>query len=132
MSVNQLLTPDDCQVDNVYTLVNLEGNNKKYNSHLAAVKGLVGSAVTVDVYNNATITVRSENLNKIPSSVDRPKLLQTLKRIGRLHEKAESFEPAVTNFLKGISKQINVSPLEEDILFCIEQHCGVFESESKL
>lgn len=125
---------DNCKVGYTFILAGLKGEEKKYNGCAATVTDvteLANSIATVDVY-DATIVVKLENLNKIASSDDQSQLLQTLKRIRRIRDKGESLEPTVASFLKGISKQTNVSSLEEDILSCIEKHYSVTESESKL
>ncbi|MGL4623135.1 hypothetical protein [Chroococcidiopsis sp.] len=120
-----VLDQDDCQVGDVFTLVGLEGTQKKYNGCFCVATELTDLTVTVDVH-DATLSVKLENLNEIASSDDKRQLPQTLRRVRRLRE-VESLDRGAANVLKDLSRRTNLTPVEEGLLSWIENYYRVTE-----
>jgi hypothetical protein len=121
-----VLAQDDCQVGDVFTLVGLEGKERKYNGCSCIAKELTDSTLTVEVH-DATLSVKLENLNEINSSSDdKRQLPQTLRRVRRLRA-VESLDRGAANVLKDISKRTNLTPVEEGLLSWIENYYRVTE-----
>jgi hypothetical protein len=120
-----VLAQDNCQVGDVFTLVNLEGKERKYNGCSCIATELTDSTVTVEVH-DAAMTVKLENLNEIASSDDKRQLPQTLRRVRRLRA-VESLDRGAVNVLKDLSKRTNLTPVEEGLLSWIENYYRVTE-----
>ncbi|MBD2309903.1 hypothetical protein H6G17_31335 [Chroococcidiopsis sp. FACHB-1243] len=120
-----VLAPDDWHVGDVFTLVGLEGKERKYNGCSCIATELTDSTVTIEVH-DATLSVKLENLNEIASSDDKRQLPQTLRRVRRLRA-VESLDRGAVNVLKDLSKRTNLTPVEEGLLSWIENYYRVTE-----
>ncbi|OWY63642.1 hypothetical protein B7486_51930 [cyanobacterium TDX16] len=123
-----VLAQHDWQVGDVFTLVDLEGKERKYNGCSCIAKELTDSTVTVEVH-DATLSVKLENLNEIDSSDDKRQLPHTLRRVRRLQE-VESLDRGAANVLKDISKRTNLTPVEEGLLSWIEITTGLLNRKA--
>jgi len=117
-----------CQVGDVFTLVRLEGKEKKYNGCWAIAVEPRDFTVIVDVH-DATLTVKPENLNKIDSPEAHRQLPQILQRIKRVREVPGFRDRVAYTMLEHMGKQTYLTPLEEKILQVIEQEYGVEDAE---
>jgi hypothetical protein len=124
-----VLNKDDCQVGDVFTLVKLEGKDKKYNGCWAIALELTDLTVIVDVH-DATVTVKPDNLDKIDSPCLKRQLPQTLKRIRQLRE-IDSLDRGADNVLEDLGKHTDLTPVEEGLLTWLEKYYKVDEQESK-
>jgi len=80
-----VLAKDFCQVGDVFTLVRLEGKERKYNGCWAIAVEPRDFTVLVDVH-DASLTVKPENMDKIDSPDVKRQLPQVLQRIRRVRE----------------------------------------------
>ena len=122
-----VLAKDYCQVGDVFTLVRLEGKEKKYNGCWAIAVKLTNLTVIVDVH-DATLTVKPDNLNKIDSP-DVPQLPVILQRIRRLRQ-VEEIDRGADNVLKALGKHTELTVVEQDLLSWLERYYKVDEQES--
>ncbi|MDV2997313.1 MAG: hypothetical protein N4J56_007018 [Chroococcidiopsis sp. SAG 2025] len=118
-----LLVQDECQVGDVFNLVRLKGQEKKYNGCWAIATELTDSTVTVEVH-DTTLIVESENLERIDSPNVRQQLSQILQRIRRI-AKVDSLDRGAANVLKDLVRQTNLTPVEEGLLSWLEKYYGV-------
>ncbi|OWY65658.1 hypothetical protein B7486_40730 [cyanobacterium TDX16] len=117
---------DYCQVGDIFTLVRLEGKEKKYNGCWAIATEPRDFTVIVDVY-DTTLTVKPENLNKIDSPEVHRQLPQVLQRIRRVREVPGFHDRVAYTVLEHLGKQTYLTPLEDKILQVIEREYGVSE-----
>lgn len=115
---------DYCQVGDVFTLLKLEGKERKYNGCSCVAIEPRDFTVIVDVY-DATLTVKPENLNKIDSPEAHRQLPQILQRIRKVREVPGFRDRIVYTMLEHLGKQTYLTPLENNILQMIEQEYGV-------
>lgn len=124
-----VLAQDDWQVSDIFTLVRLEGKDKKYNGCWAIALELTDLTVIVDVH-DATLTVKPDNLDKIDSPDVKRQLPQVLQRIRRLRE-IDFLDRGADNVLEDLGKHTDLTPVEEGLLAWLEKYYGVDERESK-
>ncbi|WP_233222629.1 hypothetical protein [Chroococcidiopsis sp. CCALA 051] len=117
-----------CQVGDVFTLVRLEGKEKKYNGCWAIAVEPRDFTVMVDVH-DATLTVKPENLNKIDSPESHRQLPQILQRIRKVREVPGFRDRVAYTMLEHLGKQTYLTPLEDKVLQLIEQEYGVEDVE---
>ncbi|WP_241994440.1 hypothetical protein [Chroococcidiopsis cubana] len=113
-----------CQVGDVFTLVRLEGKEKKYNGCWAIAIEPRDFTVIVNVH-DTTLIVKPENLNKIDSPEAHRQLPQILQRIRRVREVPGFRDRVAYTMLEHMGKQTYLTPLEEKILQVIEREYGV-------
>jgi hypothetical protein len=118
------LAKDYCQVGDVFTLVRLEGQEKKYNGCWAIAVEPRDFTVLVDVH-DASLTVKPENLDKIDSPDAKRQLPQVLKRIRRVREVPGFRDRLAYTVLEHLGRQTYLTPLEDKVLRLIEQEYGV-------
>lgn len=123
-----VLNKDYCQVGDVFTLVRLEGKEKKYNGCSCVAQELRDLTVIVDVH-DATLTVKPENLNKIDSPKAHQQLPQILQRIRRLRE-VGFLDRGAYNVLEDLGKHTYLTAVEEGLLSWLEKYYQVDEQES--
>lgn len=114
---HRMLVPNGWQVEDVFTLRGLKGEEQKYNDCWAIATELTDSTIIAAVH-DATLTVKPNNLDKI----DAPNLKQLWQRITRLLE-VGSLDHGVVDFLKGLGK--HTAPLtvvQEGLLSWLENH----------
>ncbi|MBD2309556.1 hypothetical protein H6G17_29385 [Chroococcidiopsis sp. FACHB-1243] len=123
---------DYCQVGDVFTLVRLEGKEKKYNGCSCVAVEPRDFTIMVDVH-DTTLTVKPENLNKIDSPEVHRQLPQILQRIRRVREFPGFRDRAAYAMLEHLGKQTYLTPLEDKLLQVIEREYGVegVEREAK-
>ncbi len=109
-----------CQVGDVFTLVRLEGKEKKYNGCWAIAVEPRDLTVIVDVH-DVTLTVKPDNLDKIGSPDVKRQLPHTLKRIRRLRE-VGSLDRGAYNVLEDLGKHTYLTPVEESLLSWLEKY----------
>ena len=115
---------DYCQVGDVFTLVRLEGKEKKYNGCWAIAVEPRDFTVIVEVH-DTTLTVKPENLNKIDSPEAHRQLPQILQRIRKVREVPGFRDRAAYMVLEHLGKQTYLTPLEDKLLQVIEREYGV-------
>lgn len=124
-----VLNKDYCQVGDVFTLVRLEGKEKKYNGCCCVAVEPRDFTVIVDVH-DATLTVKPENLRKIDSPEAHRQLPQILQRIRQL--RAVGFlDRGADNVLEDLGKHTYLTPVEEGLLSWLEIYYRVDEQKSK-
>ncbi|MDV2997877.1 MAG: hypothetical protein N4J56_007582 [Chroococcidiopsis sp. SAG 2025] len=121
-----VLAKDYCQVGDIFTLVRLEGKEKKYNGCSCVAVEPRDFTVIVDVH-DTTLTVKPENLNKIDSPEVHRQLPQILQRIRKVREVPGFRDRAAYAMLEHLGRQTYLTPLEEKILQVIEQDYGVVD-----
>lgn len=126
-----VLAKQFCQVGDVFTLVRLEGKERKYNGCWAIATEPRDFTVIVDVH-DATLTVKPENLNKIDDPEAHRQLPQILQRIGRVREVAGFGDRSAYMMLEHLGKQTYLTPLEDKLLQVIEQEYGVEDANSEV
>lgn len=126
-----VLAKDYCQVGDVFTLVRLEGKEKKYNGCWAIATEPRDFTVIVDVH-DTTLTVKPENLNKIDSPLSHRQLPQILQRIRRVREVPGFRDRAAYTMLEHLGRQTYLTPLEDKILQLIEKEYGVEDANSEV
>ena len=114
-----VLAQDDWHVGDVFTLVRLEGKDKKYNGCWAIVLEATDFTVIVDVH-DATLTVKPENLHKIDSLKAHQQLPQILQRIRRLHD-VGFLDRGAYNVLEDLGKHTDLTSVEEGLLSWLEK-----------
>ena len=119
-----VLNKDYCQVGDVFTLVRLEGKEKKYNGCWAITKELRDFTVVVDVH-DTTLTVKPNNLDKIGSPDVKRQLPQILQRIRRLRQLPGFGDRVAYTVLEHLGRQIYLTPLEDKVVRLMEQEYGV-------
>ncbi|WP_317111783.1 hypothetical protein [Chroococcidiopsis sp. SAG 2025] len=120
-----------CQVGDVFTLVRLEGKEKKYNGCWVIATEPRDFTIIVEVH-DTTLTVKPENLNKIDSPEAHRQLPQILQRIRRVREVPGFRDRAAYAMLEHMGKQTYLTPLEEKILQVIEREYGVEDVEPEV
>ncbi|WP_052672415.1 hypothetical protein [Aliterella atlantica] len=107
-----------CAVGDVFTLTQLEGEERRYNCYPCVAVDLNEFTVKVDVC-NTTIAVKPENLK----SVDSPDVVHqfpiVLRRIRRLWQC--ELDRGATSVLEALSKQTYLTDLEEKLLTFLER-----------
>jgi hypothetical protein len=124
-----VLAKDYCQVGDVFTLVRLEGKEKKYNGCWAIAVEPRDFTVSVDVH-DTTLSVKPDNLDKIDSPDVKRQLPQTLKRIRRIRELPGFRDRVAYTMLEHLGRQTYLTPLEDKILQLIEQECEVEDRDN--
>ena len=122
---------DYCQVGDVFTLVKLEGKERKYNGCSCVAKERGDFTVIVDV-RDTTPTVRYENLKKINSPDVHRQLPQILQRIRKVREVPGVRDRAAYTMLEHLGKQTYLTLLEDKLLQVIEQEYGVGSVEREV
>ncbi len=114
---------DFCSTGDVFTLIRLEGAERKYNGYWAIASHVNDFTLVVDVHDTA-ITVKPENLKPIDEPDVRRQLPQTLKRIRRLRN-VGLLDRGVYNVLDDLGRQTYLTDFEDDLLTFIEQRHGI-------
>ncbi len=115
---------DYCQVGDIFTLIRLEGQERKYNGCWAIAVEPRDFTVLVDVH-DASLTVKPENLDKIDSPDAKRQLPQVLKRIRRIRELPGFRDRVAYTVLDHLGRQTYLTQLEDKMLRLIEQEYGV-------
>jgi len=115
-------------VGDVFTLVRLEGKERKYNGCWAIAVEPRDFTVLVDVH-DASLTVKPENLNKIDSPEAHRQLPQILQRIRKVREVPEFRDRVAYAVLDHLGRQTYLTQLEDKMLRLIEQEYGVEDYE---
>ena len=106
-----------CNKGDVFTLIGLEGNVRKYNRCPCVVVELSEFTIMVDVY-DATIMVKPENLNRIDSPDVVRQLPTTVSRIKRLQQC--NLDRGAIHVLEALGRQTYLTHLEEKLLAFLE------------
>ncbi|MBW4641220.1 MAG: hypothetical protein KME05_23995 [Gloeocapsa sp. UFS-A4-WI-NPMV-4B04] len=114
---------DFCSTGDVFTLIRLEGAERKYNGCWAIASHINDFTLEVDVYER-TFTVKPENLKQIDEPDVRRQLPQTLKRIRRLRN-VGLLDRGAYYVLEGLGRQLYLTDFEDDLLTFIEQRYGI-------
>lgn len=114
---------DFCSVGDAFTLIQLEGEQRKYNGCWAITSHINDFTILVDVH-DATILVKPENLKPIDEPDARRQLPQTLKRIKRLRN-VGMLDRCTYAVLEFFGRQMYLSDLEDDLLTFFEQRHGI-------
>jgi hypothetical protein len=114
---------DFCSPGDVFTLIRLEGEQRKYNGCWAISSHINDFTILVDVH-DGTILVKPENLKPIDEPDVRRQLPQTLKRIRRLRN-VGLLDRGVYNVLDDLGRQTYLTDFEDDLLTFIEQRHGI-------
>jgi heat shock protein HspQ len=114
---------DFCSTGDLFILIRLEGEQRKYNGCWAIALHLNDFTLRVDVH-DATILVKPENLKPIDEPDARRQLPQTLKRIKRLRN-VGMFDRCTYAVLEFFGRQMYLSDLEDDLLTFFEQRHGI-------
>jgi len=113
---------DFCSVGDVFTLIQLEGEERRYNCCPCVAVELNEFTIKVDVC-NATISVKPENLK----SVDSPDVVHQfpiiLRRIKRLWQC--ELDRGAISVLEALGKQTYLTYLEEKLLAFLEREYGI-------
>ncbi len=119
------LASDFCSIGDVFTLTRLKGIERKYNGCWAIANDLRDFTVVVDVH-DATLTVKSENLQPIDSPDAHRQLPETLRRIRRLRNVA-SLDRGADIMLAHLGQQIYLTDFEAEFLTFIEERHGIID-----
>ena len=111
-----------CNKGDVFTLIGLEGNVRKYNRCPCVAVELNEFTIMVDVY-DATIMVKPENLNRIDSPDVVHQLPATLNRIKRLQQC--NLDRGAIHVLRDLGRQTYLTHLEEKLLAFLEREYGI-------
>ena len=114
-----------CSVGDVFTLIRLQGSERKYNGCWAVASHLNDFTILVDVH-DATILVKPENLQPIDDPDVRRQLPQILNRIRRLRE-CGLLDRCAYTVLDSLGRQTYLTPLEDKFLKVMEQEYGINE-----
>jgi hypothetical protein len=112
-----------CSVGDVFSLIRLQGSERKYNGCWAVASHLNDFTLRVDVH-NATILVKPENLKPIDEPDVRRQLPQILNRIRRLRE-CGLLDRCAYTVLDSLGRQTYLTPLEDKFLKVMEQEYGI-------
>lgn len=112
------LTTDFCQIGNVFTLIRLEGYERRYNGYPCVAVELKHFTVEVEVY-DGTLLVKPENLTPIDSLDVRRQLPAILQRIRRLRRC--ELDRGVYPILESLGRQTYLTDFEADLLAFVEQ-----------
>jgi len=112
-----------CQVGDAFTLMRLEGVERKYNSYPCVAIELKQFTIDVDVH-DTILTVKPENLQKLDFPEVHRQLPQILRRIKRLRQ-VGTLDRGANHFLAGVGKQVYLTEVEEMLLSCLETHYKV-------
>lgn len=112
-----------CEVGDVFTLIRLEGAERKYNGCWAIATYINDFTVGVDVH-DAKLAVKPENLKPIDEPDVRRQLPQTLKRIRRLRD-CGLLDRCTYTLLEFFGRQTYLTDFEDDLLTFIEQRNGI-------
>lgn len=107
-----------CNKGDVFTLIGLEGEERKYNRCPCVAVELNDFTIKVDVC-NATITVKPENLNRVDSPDTVCQFPGTLRRIKRLWQC--ELDRGAIQVLEGLGRQTYLTDLEEKLLAFLER-----------
>jgi hypothetical protein len=116
------LATDFCNVGDVFTLIGLEGEQRKYNRCPWVAVELNDFTIKVDVY-DATITVKPENLNSINSPDVVRQFPAILSRIKRLQQC--NLDRGAIHVLEALGRQTYLTDLEEKLLAFLEREYGI-------
>lgn len=114
---------DFCSLGDAFTLIQLEGEQRKYNGCWAITSHINDFTILVDVH-DGTILVKPENLKPIDEPDVRRQLPQTLKRIRRLRN-VGMLDRCTYTVLDFFGRQTYLSDLEDDLLTFFEQRHGI-------
>lgn len=113
------LASDYCSIGDVFTLIRLEGKDRKYNGCPCIASELRDFTISVDVH-DTVLTVRPDNLQPIDFPDARLSLPETLKRIRRLRD-CGLLDRCAYTVLESLGRQIYLTSLEEKFLQLLEQ-----------
>lgn len=114
---------DFCTLGDVFTLVRLEGEQRKYNGYPCVAIELRHFTIDVDVY-DTTLAVKPENLKKIDSPDVRRQLPATIARIKRLRN-VGLLDRGAYSMLEHLGQQVYLTEVEESLLQCLENYYGI-------
>ena len=114
---------DFCSVGDAFTLIQLEGEQRKYNGCWAITSHINDFTILVDVH-DGTILVKPENLKPIDEPDVRRQLPQTLKRIRRLRN-VGLLDRGAYNILEDLGRHTYLTDLENDLLTFLKQRYGI-------
>ncbi len=117
------LSVDFCLAGDVFTLVKLEGTERKYNGYPCMAVELKHFTLLVDVY-DTTLTVKPENLKKIDDPDVCRQLPVTLKRIRHLRN-LDRVDRGAEAVLVHLGRQIYLTDFESDLLAFMEERYGI-------
>lgn len=113
---------DFCAVGDVFTLTQLEGEERRYNCYPCVAVDLNEFTVKVDVC-NTTIAVKPENLKLVdsPDVVHQfPIILQRIRRLWQCN-----LDRGAISVLEALGKQTYLTDLEEKLLTFLEREYGI-------
>lgn len=125
----QLVVQEACQVDDVFILIGLSGQDRKYNNCWASVTDITDTLITVELL-DTKLTVKLENLKQIKSLDEQQRLQQTHKQIRQLSQVIAGDRGAV-NVLKNLVKHTAPTDVEKYLLTCLENYYKLDERESQ-
>lgn len=111
-----------CGSDDVFTLIGLSGQERKYNGYPCVAIAVNDFTVMVEVH-DATLTVKPENLNRIDSPDVHHQLPAILKRIRRLRQC--DLDRGAYPILESLGRQTYLTDFEADLLAFMEQRYGI-------
>lgn len=111
-----------CNVGEVFTLIGLEAEQRKYNRCPCVAVELNEFTIMVDVY-DTTIMVKPENLNRVDSPDVGHQLPATLSRIKRLQQC--NLDRGAISVLEVLGRQTYLTELEEKLLAFLEREYGI-------
>jgi hypothetical protein len=120
------LASDFCKPGDIFTLVRLEGKEKKYNGYSCVAVATKDFTVVVETHNEV-LTVKPDNLNKIDSPDARRELPQILVRIKRLRSKDELLDRFAYTTLDHLGRQTYLTSVEDKVLRLLEEEYGTLE-----
>ncbi len=117
------LANDFCTVGDVFTLVRLEGAERKYNGYPCVAVELNDFTIDVEVY-DTMLAVKPENLKKIDAPDVRRQLPAIQKRIKQVRSVGQ-LDRGAEQLLKHLGRQIYLTDVEEGLLQWLENHYSV-------
>ncbi|OWY64080.1 hypothetical protein B7486_49300 [cyanobacterium TDX16] len=116
---------DFCQVGDAFTLMRLEGVERKYNGYPGVATKLKDFTIEVEVF-DGTIAVKPENLRPIDSPDVCRQLPATIRRIKQLRD-VGLLDRGAQAVLQHLGRQTYLTNLELELLTFLEQRYGVGE-----
>lgn len=112
-----------CQVGDAFTLMRLEGVERKYNGYPGVATKLKDFTIEVEVF-DGTMAVKPENLRPIDDPDVCRQLPATIRRIGRLRQ-VGLLDRGAQAVLQHLGRQTYLTDLEVELLTFLEQRYGV-------
>lgn len=115
---------DFCQVGDAFTLMKLEGVERKYNGYPCVATKLKDFTIEVEVF-DGTLAVKPENLRLIDDPDVCRQLPATIRRIGQLRQ-VGVLDRGAEAVLQHLGRQTYLTDLEVELLTFLEQRYGAW------